>query len=153
MEAYLEGNEPDVATLKKLIRKGTLNSRSCRCCAVRRSRTRACSRCSTPWSTICLRRSTFPTCRASRWTATSGDSRKTADDAPFSALAFKIMNDPFVGSLTFMRIYSGTLVKGTYLNSVKDKKEKVGRMLRNACQQTARTSTKPMPATSSRWPA
>jgi elongation factor G len=45
------------------------------------------------------------------------------------ALAFKIMNDPFVGSLTFMRIYSGTLVKGTYLNSVKDKKEKVGRML------------------------
>ncbi len=44
-------------------------------------------------------------------------------------LAFKIMNDPFVGSLTFARIYSGTLNKGTYLNSVKDKKEKVGRML------------------------
>src|SRR3546814_2739811 len=42
---------------------------------------------------------------------------------------FKIMNDPFVGSLTFARIYSGTLNKGTYLNSVKDKKEKVGRML------------------------
>jgi predicted phage terminase large subunit-like protein len=57
------------------------------------------------------------------------DSRPTADDAPFSALAFKIMNDPFVGSLTFCRIYSGTLTKGTYLNSVKDKKEKVGRML------------------------
>ncbi len=44
-------------------------------------------------------------------------------------LAFKIMNDPFVGSLTFARIYSGTLSKGTYLNSVKDKKEKIGRML------------------------
>jgi elongation factor G len=57
------------------------------------------------------------------------DSRPPTDDAPFSALAFKVMNDPFVGSLTFIRIYSGTLVKGTYLNSVKDKKEKVGRML------------------------
>ncbi|OZA92841.1 MAG: elongation factor G, partial [Erythrobacter sp. 34-65-8] len=57
------------------------------------------------------------------------DSRPATDDAPFSALAFKVMNDPFVGSLTFIRIYSGTLNKGTYLNSVKDKKEKVGRML------------------------
>jgi elongation factor G len=57
------------------------------------------------------------------------DSRPPADDAPFSALAFKVMNDPFVGTLTFARIYSGTLTKGTYLNSVKDKKEKVGRML------------------------
>ena len=57
------------------------------------------------------------------------DSRPPADDAPFSALAFKVMNDPFVGSLTFIRIYSGSLLKGTYLNSVKDKKEKVGRML------------------------
>src|SRR3546814_503393 len=57
------------------------------------------------------------------------DTRPPADDAPFSALAFKIMNDPFVGSLTFARIYSGKLEKGTYLNSVKDKKEKIGRML------------------------
>src|SRR3546814_316702 len=57
------------------------------------------------------------------------DSRETSDAAPLSLLAFKIMNDPFVGSLTFARIYSGTLNKGTYLNSVKDKKEKVGRML------------------------
>src|SRR3546814_14822459 len=57
------------------------------------------------------------------------DSRETSDAAPLSMLAFKIMNDPFVGSLTFARIYSGTLSKGTYLNSVKDKKEKIGRML------------------------
>ncbi|MCW5646181.1 MAG: elongation factor G, partial [Sphingopyxis sp.] len=57
------------------------------------------------------------------------DSRPATDDAPFSALAFKVMNDPFVGSLTFIRIYSGTLNKGSYLNSVKDKKEKIGRML------------------------
>jgi elongation factor G len=57
------------------------------------------------------------------------DSRPSDDAAPFSALAFKIMNDPFVGTLTFARIYSGKLEKGSYLNSVKDKREKVGRML------------------------
>ena len=56
--------------------------------------------------------------------------RKSSDEEPFSALAFKIMNDPFVGSLTFCRIYSGILETGTQvLNSVKQRKEKVGRML------------------------
>jgi elongation factor G len=57
------------------------------------------------------------------------DTREASDMAPFSALAFKIMNDPFVGSLTFARIYSGKLEKGTVLNSVKDRREKIGRML------------------------
>ena len=52
----------------------------------------------------------------------------------FSALAFKVANDPFVGSLTFIRIYSGTLNAGTsILNSSKDKDERIGRMLINAC--------------------
>jgi len=56
--------------------------------------------------------------------------RKSSDDEPFSALAFKVMNDPFVGTLTFCRIYSGVLETGTQvINSVKDRKEKVGRML------------------------
>jgi elongation factor G len=56
--------------------------------------------------------------------------RKSSDTEPFSALAFKIMNDPFVGSLTFIRIYSGTLEAGSYLvNTVKGKKERIGRML------------------------
>jgi len=56
--------------------------------------------------------------------------RKSSDDEPFSALAFKIMNDPFVGTLTFCRVYSGKLSRGEQvLNSVKDKKEKIGRML------------------------
>ncbi|WCL55632.1 elongation factor G [Gimibacter soli] len=56
--------------------------------------------------------------------------RKSSDDEPFSALAFKIMNDPFVGSLTFARIYSGVLEAGTQVtNSVKGHKEKIGRML------------------------
>lgn len=56
--------------------------------------------------------------------------RKADDNEPLSALAFKIMNDPFVGSLTFVRIYSGVMTAGSYIyNSVKDKKERVGRML------------------------
>merc|ERR1719453_55833 len=56
--------------------------------------------------------------------------RESSDDEPFAALAFKIMSDPFVGTLTFARIYSGVLEKGTsVLNSVKGKRERVGRML------------------------
>ncbi|MBF0134740.1 MAG: elongation factor G [Magnetococcus sp. DMHC-1] len=56
--------------------------------------------------------------------------RKPDDAEPFSALAFKIMSDPFVGTLTFFRVYSGTLGSGSYvLNSVKDKKERIGRIL------------------------
>merc|ERR1712216_347752 len=56
--------------------------------------------------------------------------RKPSDEEPFSGLAFKIMADPFVGSLTFMRVYSGKLEKGAYAyNSVKGKKERIGRLL------------------------
>jgi len=56
--------------------------------------------------------------------------RKSSDSEPFSALAFKIMNDPFVGKLAFFRVYSGTLEAGSYVyNSVKDRKERMGRIL------------------------
>ena len=56
--------------------------------------------------------------------------RASNDDEPFSALAFKIATDPFVGTLTFFRVYSGTLTTGTAVfNSVKGKKERVGRMV------------------------
>jgi elongation factor G len=56
--------------------------------------------------------------------------RKSSDTEPFSALAFKIMNDPYVGKLAFFRVYSGTLESGSYVyNSAKDKKERVGRIL------------------------
>ena len=59
------------------------------------------------------------------------ETREASDDAPFSALAFKIMADPFVGKLAFFRVYSGTLEAGTYVyNSTKGKKERVGRILR-----------------------
>jgi elongation factor G len=58
------------------------------------------------------------------------EERPAKDDAPFSALAFKIINDPFVGQLTFMRVYSGQLMSGTsVLNSSKDKRERIGRLL------------------------
>lgn len=56
--------------------------------------------------------------------------RVAGDDQPFSGLAFKIMTDPFVGSLTFVRVYSGTLTAGTYvINSNKQRKERIGRLL------------------------
>ncbi len=58
------------------------------------------------------------------------DTREAKDEAPFAALAFKIMSDPFVGRLTFFRVYSGVLEKGSYTyNSTKDKKERIGRLL------------------------
>ncbi|MGB9735595.1 MAG: elongation factor G [bacterium] len=57
--------------------------------------------------------------------------RKVSDDEPFSALAFKIMNDPFTGQLTYIRVYSGVLVSGSYVyNSTKDKMERIGRIVR-----------------------
>ena len=56
--------------------------------------------------------------------------RKSSDEEPFAALAFKIMTDPYVGKLTFFRVYSGTLEKGSYvLNANKDKKERIGRLI------------------------
>ncbi len=129
MEAYLEGNEPDVATLKALIRKGTLSQAfvPVLCGSAFKNK-----------GVQCLLDAVvdylpspldIPDVQGINPDTDEPDSRPTSDDAPFSALAFKIMNDPFVGSLTFTRIYSGTLVKGSYLNSVKNKKEKVGRML------------------------
>lgn len=58
-------------------------------------------------------------------------SRKVSDDEPFSAVAFKIMNDPFTGQLTYIRIYSGSLLAGSYVyNSTKDKVERIGRIVR-----------------------
>ncbi len=130
MEAYLEGNEPSVDTLKQCIRKGTHQRRvHRRCCAAPRTRTRACSRCWTPWSTTCPPR---PTSRPSRrWTrtATRTAQRICSDDEPFAALAFKVINDAY-GALTFVRVYSGVLAKGASVqNTTRGKREKIGRMV------------------------
>ena len=68
--------------------------------------------------------------------------RHASDDEPFSALAFKIMTDPFVGKLTFFRVYSGTVESGSYvLNSTKDKKERLGRILQMHANKREEIST------------
>jgi elongation factor G len=130
MEAYLEGNEPDKAKLKSLIRKGTCES--------------------TFFPVLCgsafKNKGVQPLLDAvvdylpspvevkpiKGIDVKTGEEliRKSSDSEPLSVLAFKIMDDPFVGSLTFCRVYSGKLESGTgILNSTRDKKERVGRML------------------------
>ena len=62
-----------------------------------------------------------------------------SDDAPFVALAFKVVTDPYMGRLVYLRVYSGTLQTGaTVLNSTRDKKERIGRIVINACQSSGR---------------
>jgi elongation factor G len=129
MEAYLEGNEPDVATLKRLIRKGTLSQAFVPVCCGSAFKNKGVQPLLDAVVDYLPSPLDIEDVQGVHMDTLEPDSRPPADDAPFSALAFKVMNDPFVGSLTFIRIYSGTLGKGTYLNSVKDKKEKVGRML------------------------
>ena len=129
MEAYLEGNMPDVATLKALIRKGTLNQSFVPVCCGSAFKNKGVQPLLDAVVDYLPSPLDIPDVQGVKMDSDEQDSRPATDDAPFSALAFKVMNDPFVGSLTFIRIYSGVLTKGTYLNSVKDKKEKVGRML------------------------
>ncbi|OYU02754.1 MAG: elongation factor G [Sphingomonadaceae bacterium PASS1] len=129
MEAYLEGNEPDVATLKALIRKGTLNQSFVPVCCGSAFKNKGVQPLLDAVVDYLPSPLDIEDVQGVHMDTLEPDSRPATDDAPFSALAFKVMNDPFVGSLTFIRIYSGSLLKGTYLNSVKDKKEKVGRML------------------------
>ncbi len=129
MEAYLDGKEPDVATLKACIRKGTLNQSFVPVCCGSAFKNKGVQPLLDAVVDYLPSPLDIPDVQGLKMDSDEKDSRPPTDDAPFSALAFKVMNDPFVGSLTFIRIYSGTLVKGTYLNSVKDKKEKVGRML------------------------
>ena len=130
MEAYLEGNEPDIATLKRLIRLGTLqlafNPVLCGTAfknkGVQPLLDAVVDYLPSPVDVLNIR-GIDPRTEAEI-------ERQSSDASPLSMLAFKIMNDPFVGSLTFCRIYSGMITTGTsVLNTVKDKKERVGRML------------------------
>ncbi|AGH49355.1 MULTISPECIES: elongation factor G [Sphingomonadales] len=129
MEAYLEGNEPDAATLKALIRKGTLNFSFVPVLCGSAFKNKGVQPLLDAVVDYLPSPLDIPPVEGVKLDGETKDSRPADDTAPMSALAFKIMNDPFVGSLTFARIYSGKLEKGTYLNSVKDKKEKIGRML------------------------
>ena len=129
MEAYLEGEEPTAAKLKALIRQGTLNQAFVPVLCGSAFKNKGVQ----PLLDAVIDYMPSPLdVAAIKGILPDGETeaeRPSSDDEPFSALAFKIMNDPFVGSLTFTRIYSGKLEKGSVLNSVKDKKEKIGRML------------------------
>ena len=133
MEAYLEGTEPDVATLRKLVRKGCLSLSFVPMLAGSSFKNKGVQ----PMLNAVIDFLPNPLDVPPYMGFKPGDETETrdiarsADDAqPFSALAFKIMNDPFVGSLTFTRIYSGTLKKGdAMMNATKERKERVGRMM------------------------
>ncbi|ULB10645.1 elongation factor G [Cereibacter azotoformans] len=133
MEAYLEGNEPDVPTLRALIRKGCLSMSFVPVTAGSAFKNKGVQMVLN--SVIDYLPS--PLDVPAYMGFAPGDETETrniprsADDAqPFAALAFKIMNDPFVGSLTFTRLYSGVLKKGDQMvNSTKGKRERVGRMM------------------------
>lgn len=129
MEAYLEGTEPDAATLKSLIRKGTLNFSFVPVLCGSAFKNKGVQPLLDAVVDYLPSPLDIPDVQGVKLDGETPDTRPADDSAPMSALAFKIMNDPFVGSLTFARIYSGKLEKGTFLNSVKDKKEKIGRML------------------------
>ena len=133
MEAYLEGEEPDVATLRKLIRQGTLAIKFIPVLCGSAFKNKGVQ----PLLNAVIDYLPSPMDVVDYMGFAPGDETeerniaRRADDAmPFSGLAFKIMNDPFVGSLTFTRIYSGVLSKGdSILNSTKGKRERIGRMM------------------------
>src|SRR4051812_6050746 len=130
MESYLEGNEPDVATLKKLIRKGTLNFAFVPVLCGSAFKNKGVQPMLDAVVDYLPSPLDVPAIKGIKLDGETEDTRPADDNAPFSGLAFKIMTDPFVGTLTFVRIYSGKLESAsTVMNSVKDKKEKVGRML------------------------
>ncbi|MGH1398706.1 MAG: elongation factor G [Alphaproteobacteria bacterium] len=130
MEAYLEGNEPDEKTLRACIRKGTIANELVPVLCGTAFKNKGVQ----PMLDAVVEYLPSPldigTTAGVKIDSDEEENREPDDAAPFSALAFKIMNDPFVGSLTFARIYSGTIESGSYVqNSVKDKRERVGRML------------------------
>ncbi len=133
MEAYLDGTEPDVDTLHRLIRKGTLAMAFVPVTAGSAFKNKSVQ----PLLNAVIDYLPSPVDIPAYLGFAPGDENeernisRSADDAqPFAGLAFKIMNDPFVGSLTFTRIYSGQLKKGDQMmNSTKGRRERVGRMM------------------------
>ena len=130
LEAYLEGTEPDEATLKACIRKGTLASAFVPVLCGTAFKNKGVQPLLDAVVDFMPSPLDIGDVKAMKKDSDEEVSRPPKDDAPFAALAFKIMTDPYVGTLTFARIYSGSIETGsTLLNSVKDKRERVGRML------------------------
>jgi elongation factor G len=130
LEAYLAGKEPDEATLIKCIRKGTVTFSFVPVICGSAFKNKGVQ----PLLDAVVDYLPAPTDIAAIKGVKMGTDepieRHASDDEPFAALAFKIMTDPFVGSLTFVRIYSGILTTSSQvLNSVKDNRERIGRML------------------------
>ena len=130
LEKYLEGEEPSEQDLKAAIRKGTisgdfvpvLNGSAFKNKGVQPLLDAVVDFLPSPLD--------LPPMKGTQADGEAAKERKPDDDEPFAGLAFKIMTDPFVGTLTFIRIYSGVLKTGDQvLNSVKGRKEKIGRML------------------------
>ena len=130
MEAYLEGTEPSYEDLQKMIRKGTMAFKFVPVMCGSAFKNKGVQ----PLLDAVVAYLPSPLDIPPLTGIVPGTDKEVprpADDkAPFAGLAFKIMDDPFVGSITFMRVYSGSITSGSgVLNSVKDKQERIGRML------------------------
>jgi elongation factor G len=130
LEAYLGGEEPDEATLKRCIRKGTIAGTLIPILCGSAFKNKGVQ----PLLDAVVDYLPSPIDVAAingvKMNSNEPVVRKCSDDEPFAALAFKIMSDPFVGSLTFIRVYSGVLTSGSQvLNTVKETRDRVGRML------------------------
>ena len=130
MEDYLEGKEVSIETLKKCIRKGTIAQDFVPVFCGTAFKNKGVQPLLDAVVDYLPSPVDIPAIEGTKPGTDEVIVRHPSDSEPMSALAFKIMNDPFVGSLTFTRIYSGKIEAGTYIyNSVKDKKERIGRML------------------------
>jgi elongation factor G len=129
MTAYLEGKEPDVATLKRLVRKATIASTFFPVFCGSAFKNKGVQPLLDAVVDYLPSPLDVPPVKGIDLKGNEVE-RKASDTEPMSLLAFKIMDDPFVGTITFCRIYSGKLESGTgVMNSTKDRKERVGRML------------------------
>ena len=130
MEAYLEGNEPDEETLRRCIRAGTCSLAFVPVLCGAAFKNRGVQPLLDAVVDYLPSPQDVPAVKGVEPGTNEPLERQSNDDEYLSALAFKIMTDPFVGSLTFVRVYSGVLQAGSHvLNSVKANKERVGRML------------------------
>ncbi|MDP7669713.1 MAG: elongation factor G, partial [Alphaproteobacteria bacterium] len=130
MEAYLEGTEPDLETLKACIRKGTIAATFVPVLCGSAFKNKGVQPLLDAVVDFLPAPTEVPAIKGVQPDSDKEMVRESSDDEPFAALAFKVMTDPFVGSLTFARVYSGVVETGaSVLNSVKGKRERIGRML------------------------
>ncbi|MDX9859419.1 MAG: elongation factor G [Rhodospirillales bacterium] len=130
MEAYLEGKEPDVETLKKCIRRGTVSGAFVPVLCGSAFKNKGVQPLLDAVVEYLPAPTDVPPVKGVKAGTEEPIVRQNSDEEPLAALAFKVMNDPFVGSLTFARIYSGVLTNGQQVrNTTKETRERVGRML------------------------